>query len=86
MNLTIFRYIVCKWKRADAGPIYDYMFYLNQHMEELDSVLSDTTIITSVPLSVLQHDTEFYDYIVQSNEEIGNLQVCFKYRLLRLLS
>ena len=50
------------------------MFHMNEHMESIDSVLSDTTIAQSVPLSVLNHDATFADYVIRSNEELGAVQ------------
>ena len=66
---------MCKWKRPEANNVHDYMFYMNEHIQSIDTMLSAVTIIQTVPMSVIRADVEFNDYIVRSNEMIGNSQV-----------
>lgn len=66
--LLLFRYIICKGLRSDAGPIEQYMFDLNERFEKLGSVLSENDLVQVVPLELLHGDDNFFEYILTSNE------------------
>lgn len=40
-----------------------------------DSTLSDWDIREIVPMDVLKADSDFYNYVIQSNENIGQAQI-----------
>ncbi|RZF33420.1 hypothetical protein LSTR_LSTR009611 [Laodelphax striatellus] len=67
------RYIICKYKRSDCDAIRQYMFDLNLRLDELNN--SDTDILECVPMSELRADTKFFDYIVNSNNSLGERQL-----------
>uniref|UniRef100_A0A069DZH7 Cap-specific mRNA (nucleoside-2'-O-)-methyltransferase 1 n=1 Tax=Panstrongylus megistus TaxID=65343 RepID=A0A069DZH7_9HEMI len=68
------RYIVCKHKRHDCTPIKDYMFELCERLWEFNSA-STKDITHCVPLSVLEEDDDFCNYLVDSNNRLGERQV-----------
>ncbi|KAK7872080.1 hypothetical protein R5R35_004564 [Gryllus longicercus] len=68
------RYIICKWKRNDCGPVTDYLFKVNQVLFKLGSSSKDD-VTSLVDLSVLQEDRAFYEYMVDSNNSLGERQV-----------
>lgn len=63
------RYIICKHKRSDSGPIRDYLFEVNLRLHELK--IHDIDVNHIVPMSVLEGDQRFYDYIIKSNNRFG---------------
>ncbi|XP_039285064.1 cap-specific mRNA (nucleoside-2'-O-)-methyltransferase 1 isoform X1 [Nilaparvata lugens] len=67
------RYIICKNKRSDCDGIRQYMFDLNLRLDELNN--SDTDILECVPMSELKADTKFFEYIVNSNNSLGERQL-----------
>jgi hypothetical protein len=74
------RYIICKWKRPDAGDIYDYLTELNLRLTELKFDLlghtrSPVDILHVVPEQLLAADSAFVQYIIESNNDIGDNQV-----------
>ncbi|KAK9507779.1 hypothetical protein O3M35_007558 [Rhynocoris fuscipes] len=68
------RYIICKHKRPDSSPIRDYMFQMCERLWELGS-MSKKDITHCVPLSVLTEDDDFFNYLVDSNNRLGERQV-----------
>ncbi|KAJ9582234.1 hypothetical protein L9F63_003363, partial [Diploptera punctata] len=68
------RYIICKWKREDCDEIAGYLYDVNERLWKLGST-SQTDIVQIVPLDVLMSDSNFFDYIVHSNNSLGERQV-----------
>ncbi|XP_014250281.1 cap-specific mRNA (nucleoside-2'-O-)-methyltransferase 1 isoform X2 [Cimex lectularius] len=68
------RYIVCKHKRKDCGPIRDYLFKLNEELFAMGS-RSETDITHIVPMLELTCDKQFYNYLTESNNSLGERQV-----------
>ncbi|CAO1399811.1 unnamed protein product [Diamesa serratosioi] len=67
------RYLVCKWKKPYTETIQRHLFGINSEMwENKDSPMD---VLEMVPLSVMQQDKEFYDYIFNSNNIIGKNQI-----------
>ena len=64
---VLYRYIVCKGKRADCKPIEDYMFHVNEQLEQFASVTCDDDVTHVVPTDLLKADEMFYEYICRSN-------------------
>ncbi|KAF6208213.1 hypothetical protein GE061_016665 [Apolygus lucorum] len=69
------RYIICKHKRSDSGPIRDYMFEINKRIHELKLEDPDSDVNSIVPMNVLMGDEQFYNYLVRSNNSLGERQV-----------
>uniref|UniRef100_A0A1B6C5H7 Cap-specific mRNA (nucleoside-2'-O-)-methyltransferase 1 n=1 Tax=Clastoptera arizonana TaxID=38151 RepID=A0A1B6C5H7_9HEMI len=68
------RYIICKWKRHDCDDIAQYLFNINKLLWNI-SVTSKEDITHIVPDEVLMADKVFYDYILHSNNSLGERQV-----------
>jgi len=68
------RYIICQWKREDCKVITDYMYHVNEKLWKFGST-SQKDILEVVPLEVLTSDSDFYNYIVSSNNSLGERQV-----------
>ncbi|KAK7072367.1 Cap-specific mRNA (nucleoside-2'-O-)-methyltransferase 1 [Halocaridina rubra] len=66
------RYLVCKWKRDNIEDVYEYLFEVNKRLEGLHSSMDVTEL---VPLDVLKEDRKFYEYMVNSNDELGFRQL-----------
>lgn len=76
------RYIICKGKRPQFEAIRDYLFRVNARLNQLQLLqLGITTskkdVTEIVPLSMLLADTEFCNYIRQSNNTIGKRQIVY---------
>ena len=56
---------MCKWKRGDCESIKQYMFQLNQRLEELEK--SDIDINHCVLDEIIKTDIKFFNYICESN-------------------
>ncbi|PNF43830.1 Cap-specific mRNA (nucleoside-2'-O-)-methyltransferase 1 [Cryptotermes secundus] len=68
------RYIICQWKREDCNIIADYMYHVNEQLCKFGST-SNKDIVEVVPLEVLTSDHNFFNYIVHSNNSLGERQV-----------
>ena len=62
-----FRYIVCKGKRSDCDSICEYLFKVNEKLQEMSGVLVDDDVTSVVPINVIGSDTAFFDYVYRSN-------------------
>lgn len=69
------RYLVCKWKKSNTDAIRQYLFDVNLHLYENSNNDLDSDICELVPLDVIHADQEFYNYICESNNSIGENQV-----------
>jgi len=67
------RYIVCKGMRGDTAPIHDYMFELNKKINNLKG--SDIDIREVVPVDIIRDDEPFFQYMCNSNNELGARQI-----------
>lgn len=67
------RYLVCKWKKSNTDTIRQHLFDVNQKM--FDNTIAPNDVLELVPLSVLNADEEFMNYIYDSNNRIGHNQV-----------
>ncbi|XP_071961827.1 cap-specific mRNA (nucleoside-2'-O-)-methyltransferase 1-like [Antedon mediterranea] len=66
------RYVVCKGRRKDSEPIHDYMFEINNRLNELTN--TETDILEIVPLKYLVDDEEFFKNITNQNEKQARTQ------------
>lgn len=69
------RYLVCKSKRPNTNAIEEHLFRVNQYLWENRNNNSKMDILELVPIHILKEDTNFYDYIVESNNIYGHLQI-----------
>lgn len=67
------RYLVCKWKRANTDTIYRHLFEVNKVMWENPN--SGNDFMELVPHEVLTADEKFFNYIYESNMQIGRNQI-----------
>lgn len=67
------RYVICKWKREDCAAIRDYLFYVNERYIKLRK--EDLDVVEVVPLDVIKEDSNFMEYIIESNDSLGDRQV-----------
>ncbi|XP_054262989.1 cap-specific mRNA (nucleoside-2'-O-)-methyltransferase 1-like isoform X1 [Macrosteles quadrilineatus] len=68
------RYIICQWKRDDCEPTREYLFELNKELCRLGCV-SKEDINFCVSMDELTQDNAFFDYIVTSNNVLGERQI-----------
>ncbi|XP_050081971.1 cap-specific mRNA (nucleoside-2'-O-)-methyltransferase 1 [Anopheles aquasalis] len=67
------RYIVCKWKKSNAGIVAKHLKDVNRRMfEKADP---ETDILELVADSVIREDREFFEYVRNSNDQFGRNQV-----------
>ncbi|XP_068633087.1 cap-specific mRNA (nucleoside-2'-O-)-methyltransferase 1 [Battus philenor] len=67
------RYLVCKWKKLGTESAEQHLFSVNSMLwSGLDR---DEDITALVPLSVIQEDTAFFDYVYKSNCILGEKQI-----------
>lgn len=59
------RYLICKWKRLGTESAERHLYNVNSIL--YDGLDNDDDITELVPLSVIQEDTHFYEYIYKSN-------------------
>ncbi|XP_029902805.1 cap-specific mRNA (nucleoside-2'-O-)-methyltransferase 1 [Myripristis murdjan] len=67
------RYIVCRGLKPGSDAVREYMFKVNQKLNQLKN--SDTDVTDVVPLSLIKEDTDFYQYMVNSNESHCAVQI-----------
>ncbi|XP_067142705.1 cap-specific mRNA (nucleoside-2'-O-)-methyltransferase 1 isoform X1 [Centruroides vittatus] len=69
------RYIICKNRLENTKDIHDYLYEVNCRLGQLSSSLCNQDIVEIVPLRLLKEDAAFYDYIVESNNRLGEQQI-----------
>lgn len=67
------RYLVCKWKKPHCDTIRRYMFDINKELWSNKD--KDFDILEMVPMSIIQDDQEFFEYVYNSNNLIGKNQI-----------
>ncbi|KAF4528697.1 hypothetical protein B566_EDAN017238 [Ephemera danica] len=65
-------YLVCKWKRENTASIRDYLYEVNL---KLNNKRSKSDVMELVPVDILKEDTQFYDFIYESNNILGERQI-----------
>ncbi|KAJ8878145.1 hypothetical protein PR048_022612 [Dryococelus australis] len=70
------RYIICKWRRPDfqLEPIRDYLRYIHRKLHDCQQ-RSDKDVTDVIPLSLLMEEGKFYNYVVTSNNVLGERQI-----------
>ena len=74
------RYIICKGKRPNMEPIRDYLFEVNQKLNQIGFNLNGGTdssidVMEIVPLSMILEDVDFVEYLRKSNDVLGERQI-----------
>ena len=67
------RYLVCKWKKPNTDAIQRHLFEVNKEIWYNRDM--DQDIAELVPMSVMQRDEIFSNYIYNSNNTIGKNQI-----------
>ncbi|CAL4088364.1 unnamed protein product [Meganyctiphanes norvegica] len=68
------RYIICKYKKENVSSVLTYMMQINQRLNQLGSN-SSTDVLEIVPMDIIKGDEDFYNYIVNSNNDLGERQI-----------
>lgn len=69
------RYIVCKGLRPDFEPVRQYMHELNLDLNKYMSTISKEDVNEIVPMSYLQNNDAFFEYMCVSNDNLGKIQI-----------
>uniref|UniRef100_A0A8C9RU18 Cap-specific mRNA (nucleoside-2'-O-)-methyltransferase 1 n=1 Tax=Scleropages formosus TaxID=113540 RepID=A0A8C9RU18_SCLFO len=67
------RYVVCRGLKPGSDPVRDYLFTVNLKLNQLKHAESDVTEV--VPLDIIKADTDFYNYMINSNERHCAIQI-----------
>ncbi|XP_036943009.1 cap-specific mRNA (nucleoside-2'-O-)-methyltransferase 1 [Acanthopagrus latus] len=67
------RYIVCRGLKPGSDAVREYMFRINLKLNQLRNTDMDVTEV--VPLSIIKEDTDFYQFMVNSNESLCAVQI-----------
>lgn len=65
-RIAIHRYVVCRGLKPGSDAVREYMFRVNLKLNQLKNTETDVTDV--VPLSIIKEDTDFYQFMVNSNE------------------
>ncbi|XP_063624160.1 cap-specific mRNA (nucleoside-2'-O-)-methyltransferase 1 [Cydia splendana] len=68
------RYLICLWKRLGTQSAEHHLYTVNSILWE-GRDRGDDDVAELVPLSILQEDTGFYEYMYKSNCLIGERQI-----------
>ncbi|XP_046632106.1 cap-specific mRNA (nucleoside-2'-O-)-methyltransferase 1-like isoform X1 [Daphnia pulicaria] len=69
------RYIICKWKRSDTQDVETYLFEINRRLDKLSNSKTETDVMHIVPLDLMTNHHDFYNYLFESNNDLGERQV-----------
>lgn len=67
------RYIVCRDLKPGSDAVRDYMFKVNLKLNQLKN--TDRDVLELVPLHIIKEDTDFYQFMVNSNESLCVVQI-----------
>uniref|UniRef100_A0A672N881 Cap-specific mRNA (nucleoside-2'-O-)-methyltransferase 1 n=1 Tax=Sinocyclocheilus grahami TaxID=75366 RepID=A0A672N881_SINGR len=68
------RYVVCKSLKPGTDAVREYMFTINLKLNQFRH--SDRDVTEVVPLDIIKGDTDFFQFMINSNESITNNAVC----------
>lgn len=57
---------MCRGLKPGSDAVRDYLFRVNLKLNQLKNL--DTDVTDVVPLSIIKEDTDFYHFMVNSNE------------------
>lgn len=63
----LLRYVVCRGLKPGADPVREYLFTINLKLNQLRDKESDVSEV--VPLDIIKGDTDFFNYMIVSNEK-----------------
>ncbi|XP_011862622.1 PREDICTED: cap-specific mRNA (nucleoside-2'-O-)-methyltransferase 1 [Vollenhovia emeryi] len=66
------RYLICKRKRVNTQGTMDYLSHVNHLLSTRDE---SNDVLELVPFDVLEADTEFFEYLRNSNNDFGRRQI-----------
>uniref|UniRef100_A0AAX7TQ38 Cap-specific mRNA (nucleoside-2'-O-)-methyltransferase 1 n=1 Tax=Astatotilapia calliptera TaxID=8154 RepID=A0AAX7TQ38_ASTCA len=67
------QYIVCRGLKPGSDAVREYMFRVNLKLNQLRNTDRDVTEV--VPLNIIKDDTDFYQFMVNSNESLCAVQI-----------
>ncbi|KAK6488700.1 cap-specific mRNA (nucleoside-2'-O-)-methyltransferase 1-like isoform X1 [Huso huso] len=67
------RYVVCRGLKPGIDAVRDYFFTVNLKLNHLKNTEKDVNLV--VPLDILKGDSEFYEYMIHSNESHCAVQI-----------
>ncbi|XP_041107011.1 cap-specific mRNA (nucleoside-2'-O-)-methyltransferase 1-like [Polyodon spathula] len=67
------RYVVCRGLKPGIDAVREYLFAVNLKLNHLKNTEKDVNLV--VPLDILKGDTEFYEYMIHSNESHCAVQI-----------
>uniref|UniRef100_A0A7N8YBD1 Cap-specific mRNA (nucleoside-2'-O-)-methyltransferase 1 n=1 Tax=Mastacembelus armatus TaxID=205130 RepID=A0A7N8YBD1_9TELE len=67
------RYIVCRGLKPGSDAVREYMFRINLKLNQLRN--TDTDVADVVPLNIIKEDSDFYQFMVNSNESLCAVQI-----------
>ncbi|MGH0185715.1 UNVERIFIED_CONTAM: hypothetical protein FKN15_022960 [Acipenser sinensis] len=67
------RYVVCRGLKPGIDAVREYLFAVNLKLNHLRNTEKDVNLV--VPLDILKGDTEFYEYMICSNESHCAVQI-----------
>ncbi|MGH0160174.1 UNVERIFIED_CONTAM: hypothetical protein FKN15_058407 [Acipenser sinensis] len=67
------RYVVCRGLKPGIDAVRDYFFAVNLKLNHLKNTEKDVNLV--VPLDILKGDSEFYEYMIRSNESHCAVQI-----------
>lgn len=73
------RYLVCKSKKSGTQAVENHFFLVNCMLDNVDREKTEARddVTEIIPLKVLKNDRPFYEYIFQSNSDLGRRQILF---------
>lgn len=60
------RYVVCKGLKPGTDAVREYMFTINLKLNQFRD--SDRDVTEVVPLDIIKGDTDFFQFMINSNE------------------
>ncbi|TRY88519.1 hypothetical protein DNTS_014072 [Danionella cerebrum] len=67
------RYVVCKGLKPGTDAVREYMFTINLKLNQFRA--SDRDVTEVVPLEIIKGDTDFFQYMISSNESHCAVQI-----------
>ncbi|XP_077566986.1 cap-specific mRNA (nucleoside-2'-O-)-methyltransferase 1 [Stigmatopora nigra] len=67
------RYVVCRSLKPGSDAVREYMFRVNLKLKQLRDSNQDVTDV--VPMDIIKEDTDFYRFMVNSNESLCVVQI-----------
>lgn len=69
------RYLICKAKRINTDAVMQYLFDVNVKISQISNQEVDNDVTQLVPLSELEADESFMNYLRESNDVLGRRQI-----------